>query len=509
MKISSGAQAAHGSLKKRKPEESPNMPALSSRTIAPARKLRALAWTLVALLVLGPLGVAQAASDPAVDALKESGKTFARIAREVSPAVVFIQTEQKQRADRRGLHPFYNDPFFERFFGTPRQRAPENGEGYRPSGQGSGFIYRSDGHILTNAHVVETADRVNVTLADGRELRATVVGKDSDSDVAVLKIDADNLPVVPLGSSGKLEIGEWVVAIGNPFGLSHTVTAGIVSAMGRSQVGIAEYEDFIQTDAAINPGNSGGPLLNLDGEVVGINSAIMSRSGGSVGIGFAIPMDMVHLIEEQLVADGRVTRGYLGVNIQNLDADLVQAFNLKDNKGVLVSTVQPDTPAERAGVENGDVIIAVNGQEVDDTGQLRNAISLIRPGEKAGIRVLRDGREKDLTATIGYRDGETPEEQLADKAGSGLGLAVKELDARMKSRIGGREGVQVESVEMGSPAYYAGLEPGNVILEVDRKPVSDPEAFYDRVDKAGDEERILVLVFNGSAARYLAIELNE
>jgi serine protease Do len=478
------------------------------RPLDPRAVIRPLAFGLLVLTLA--TGTARA-EDVDLDALGRSGKVFARIAKEASPAVVYIEAEQKTRGRSEGMHPFYSDPFFREFFQMPEQREPRRNENeqFRPAGQGSGFVYKSDGYILTNSHVVEKADRLKVTFTDGRELMAEVVGKDPETDIALIKVDAKGLPTLPLGSSEQLEIGDWVLAIGNPFGLSSTVTAGIVSAMGRSRVGLVDYEDFIQTDAAINPGNSGGPLLNLKGEVVGINSAIFSRSGGSVGIGFAIPVDMVRTVEGQLLADGKVTRGFLGVNIQDVSQDLMHAFELPDNKGVLISSVQPDSPADKAGLKNGDVVLSIDGHAVENASQLRNRAAMTRPGTTVDMVLRRDGRQMELPVKVGYRNGEGPEEELATSV-QGLGLTVGELDERDRARIGrNRGGVVVETVEQGSAADLAGLQPGDVILEVGRRGVDSVEAFNQALGNAKSAGRVLLLVSSGGSARYLALEVGE
>jgi serine protease Do len=294
----------------------------------------------------------------------------------------------------------FNDEFFRRFFGP---RLPERGQPrkYRQTGQGSGFIVSKDGYILTNHHVVGDADRITVTLSDGREFTAKTVGTDPKSDVAVIKIEADNLPILPLGDSDALEVGEWVMAVGNPFGLSHTITVGVVSAKGRSTVGITDYEDFIQTDAAINPGNSGGPLINLTGEVVGIITAIFSRSGGYMGIGFAIPVNMAKAIQKQLVETGKVIRGSLGVNVQNLSKELAESFGLDSTDGVLIAGVTKDSPADKAGLRRGDVIVEFNGRNIENVGQFRNLVALTIPGTKIKLVLIRGGKRSDLAVKLG------------------------------------------------------------------------------------------------------------
>jgi len=278
---------------------------------------------------------------------------------------------------------------------------------FQQRGQGSGFIISKDGYILINNHVVGDADLIKVKLSDGREFKAKVIGTDPQSDVAVIKIDATNLPVLRLGDSDKLEVGEWVIAIGNPFGLSQTVTVGVVSAKGRSRIGINDYEDFIQTDAAINPGNSGGPLVNIHGEAVGMNTAIFSRSGGYMGIGFAIPINMAKAIKDQLLKKGKVTRGWLGVVIQDIDEELAKSFGLEKTEGVLIAEVSEGSPAEKAGLKQGDIILRLNGKKVDDLGELRNKIALTAPGTKVKLEVLRENKRRTIQVTIGEQPAGT------------------------------------------------------------------------------------------------------
>ena len=348
--------------------------------------------------------------------LRQTGQAFRAVAKEVSPAVVFIQVEKT--TEQPQMSPFaspfngpFGDDFFRRFFGTPPQG---HGHGTMPKremrAQGSGFIISPDGLIMTNNHVVGGADKVTVRLHDGREFTAKVVGTDPPTDVAVIKIDANDLPVAQLGDSDKLEVGDWVLAIGNPFGLSHTLTAGIVSAKGRSGIGLADYENFIQTDAAINPGNSGGPLVNLDGQVVGINTAIFSRSGGYMGIGFAIPINMAKQIRDQLVENGTVTRGQLGVYIQDLTDDLAQSFGLKDSKGILISKVIEDSPAAKAGLKQGDIVLKADGKPVGKVNEFRNGIAMTAPGTVVRLDILRNGKPEQIKVTIGKRDTKTASE---------------------------------------------------------------------------------------------------
>ena len=475
-----------------------------------------LALMLALVLALGALGTAAHAQDKAIQSLRETGKAFASVAKKVSPAVVFIQVEKTvQGQPMQGFFPPFGDDFFRRFFGIPgpggqphQFQAPAQPQ-RKIMAQGSGFIFRSDGYIMTNNHVVADADKVTVRLEDGREFRGKVVGADPHSDVAVVKIDAKNLPVLPLGNSDKLEVGEWVIAVGNPFGLSHTITAGIVSAKGRSSVGITDYENFIQTDAAINPGNSGGPLVNLDGQAVGINTAIFSRSGGYMGIGFAIPINMAKAIAEQLIKHGTVIRGYLGISIQDLTPELAKSFNLAPEKGVLIAQVTQHSPAQKAGLKRGDVIISFDGKPVTKAGPFRNRVALKTPGSKATIKVLRNGEAKTLTVVI----GKLPEKGVLSSKSSEelnkLGITVQALTPELAKQLGyeGQSGVVITRVDPGSIAAMAGLQPGILIEEVNRVPVKTIEDFQRAVRKTPPHGVLLLLIRQGANSRYLALQL--
>lgn len=481
----------------------------------------------LALILLFVLSSAAHALDGGVESLRQTGKAFASVARAVSPAVVFIQVEGKASptALRRFSSPFdetwpFGDDLFKRFFGDrfpgfprmPEQEMPK-GE-HRVIGQGSGFVFAvKDGlwsdktYILTNNHVVEDAEKIRIQFQDGREFDATITGRDPQSDVAVLEIEADGLTPLRWGDSSALEVGEWVVAIGNPFGLSHTLTVGVVSAKGRTSLGISDYEDFIQTDAAINPGNSGGPLVNLDGEVVGVNTAIFSRSGGYMGVGFAIPSNLAKAIADQLIEHGEVTRGYLGVVIQPLTPDLAESFDMDPGKGVLVAQVSENSPAEKAGLRQGDVIVEYRGKPVTDVGNFRNRVSLTAPGSTETITVLRDGKRKTLKVTI----GRLTEDQLIARgpaqSADEIGLTVQTLTPQLAEQFDARpgEGVVVTEVHPGSIAAMAGIETGSIILQVNREPVSSAADFRRAVKQAASEKRVLLLVRKGGMQRYVAL----
>ncbi len=474
--------------------------------------------TAVCLLVFLLVPLPVHAQDHGIESLRQTGKAFASVARETSPAVVFIQVEKTvQQPSAQFFSPSgegspFGDDFFRRFFGTPQPGQPRQfrqaPQQKRIVGQGSGFIISKDGYILTNNHVVGDADKVTVKLQDGREFNAKTIGTDPHSDVAVIKIDDKNLPVLSLGDSDAIEVGEWVVAIGNPFGLSHTLTVGVVSAKGRSSVGIADYENFIQTDAAINPGNSGGPLVDIDGKAVGMNTAIFSRSGGYMGIGFAIPINMAKAIKDQLIQSGSVTRGYLGIVIQDLTPDLAKSFGLKDHQGILVAQVSENSPAGKAGLKQGDVIVGFAGKPVEKIGPFRNRVALKAPGSKQKITVLRNGKRKTLSISI----GKLPDGELAAVGAphslEKLGLTVQTLtpDLARKFGIQGEKGVIVTQVTPGSAAALAGINPGSVIFEVNQKPVSNTEEFKRAVAQTQAKSAVLLLIKDGQYSRYVTFK---
>ena len=458
--------------------------------------------------------VKQAApANPATEKLKETGRAFATVASEVSPAVVFIKVEAKSALLAHG-HPWGGQPgidedMLRRFFGDklPKFDLPRPDSPQPRMGTGSGFIVSPDGYIVTNHHVVKDADRITIHLADDREFDAELVGSDSHTDVALLRIDAEDLPVIPLGDSDKLNVGEWVLAIGNPFGLSDTVTSGIVSAKGRSTVGIADFENFIQTDAAINPGNSGGPLVNLDGEVVGINTAIISHGGGNMGIGFAIPTNMAKQIINQLIENGSVTRAHLGVLIQELTADLAGNFGLVDSHGVLIGDVTEDSAAAKAGLKPGDIIVGMNGDKVNEVGHFRNRIAMLSPGTKVTMKVWRDKAWEEIDVTLGQRQEELQIAPSAKTGGSKLGITVQPLTKPLQEKFGYQEGsgVIVSEVQPNSPAARAGIKLGSLILAANHQPIEDVDDLRTAVNEA--EDSVLLLVKDGEYSRFVVIDL--
>lgn len=454
------------------------------------------------------LRTAAGADSAAVAQAKEMGQAFADVAKKVSPAVVFVQVEKKVTsggpAAPSGFPGFFDDDLLRRFFGeVPFSNSPEQ----VVQGQGSGFIVSDDGYIMTNNHVVSGADKVKVQLPDDREFDAQIVGTDPHTDVAVIKIDADHLPALTFGNSDEIQVGDWVLALGNPFGLANTLTAGIVSAKGRSGMGITDYEDFIQTDAAINPGNSGGPLVNLDGEVVGMNTAIFSRTGGYAGVGMAIPINMASEIERQLIANGSVQRGFLGIMIQDLTPELAASFDVGDIQGILVSETTDGSPADKAGIKRGDIILELDGRPVGRPDQFRNHIALMSPGTKVNLNVLRDGKRVPITVTIGRRE---EDELVATSPASDneLGLKTTNLTAELAERFGyvGLSGVVVTEVKSGSLADLAGLSPGMLIQEVNRMPVSNLNEFKDAIEKGASKDGTLLLVRDRRGSRYVFLK---
>ena len=394
--------------------------------------------------------------------------SLAPMVKKTAPAVVNIAT--RGSVEVGGSNPFLDDPFFRRFFDMPDQQQQPRRRQTQSAGSGV-IVNAAEGLVLTNAHVVEGAEEISVTLQDDRSFKAEVVGTDRASDIALLRIPAENLTELRMADSATAEVGDFVVAIGNPFGLGHTVTSGIVSALGRSGINPDGYEDFIQTDASINPGNSGGALVNLRGELVGVNSAILSRGGGNIGIGFAIPSNMARSVMEQLLEHGEVRRGLLGVNIYTITPDIAEAYGIKESQGALVSQVMPESAAERAGVKVGDIIRSVDGKGINNANELRNAIGLKRSGESVELEILRDGKKRKIKAKLGEQASAV--QVAARDIHSGLqGAELETLDAS-SPRYEGEAGVLVSNVEPGSPAAQRGLRPGDVIIGVNRRKVSN------------------------------------
>src|SRR6266403_3646429 len=436
--------------------------------------------------------------NPSLPAPTVTAPNWVEIVKAVKPAVVNVTTKLTGEQDQPQMPEEFRE-FFRRF-GPPQQE-------HRPTvGRGSGFIMNGNGYILTNNHVVDESTEVQVKLGDGREFTAKVVGRDPKTDIALLKIDAAGLPVIPLGDSSALQVGEPVMAIGNPFGLEETVTTGIVSATGRV-IGGGPYDDFIQTDASINPGNSGGPLINARGQVIGINTAIVSRSGGSVGIGFAIPVNLAKPVVTQLASAGRVTRGWLGVGIQSLTADLAKSFRLTRTDGALVTSVTEGSPAAKAGLKEGDVIVEYDGRAVARAGDLPRAVAETPVGRAVPLKVVRDGKPVTLTATVGRLEETREAKAEATPAEPALGVSARTLTPAVAQQLGLREqqGVLVVNVNDGSRAEAAGLKAGDVIAQVDHRPVSNVEDLQQALRRHATGAPVLLLVHREDAHVWIAV----
>ena len=443
---------------------------------------------------------------------------FAAVLKPVLPAVVNIHTSKVVKHSRETM-PFFNDPFFQQFFGdqgqgqTPRQE--------REQSLGSGVIITADGTILTNNHVIDGATDIKVDLADKREFTAKLVGTDAKTDIAVLKIDASGLPTLKFGDSSTLQVGDLVLAVGDPYGIGETATMGIVSATGRSGLGIENYEDFIQTDASINPGNSGGALIDLHGDLVGINTAILSGGGegmggegGNQGIGFAIPINMAHSVMDQIVGHGKVLRGYLGLLPEDVNASLAKQFGLSQAGGALVAEVTPDTPASKAGIKQGDVILKVNGDPVESANGLRLKISQSAPGTSVRLQVSRDGKTQDMNVTLGEYPADKPETANSndgnESGGTLKGVQVQALTSQMTEQLqipNGVHGVIVTGVDPSSAAAGTQLQQGDVIEEVNHKPVTSIETYRQAIASSGDKA-VLLLVYStrGGGSQYIVVD---
>ena len=452
------------------------------------------------MLTLIMLAAALAIAAPAQAHLAaDEVPSLAPLVKESAPAVVIIATEGRlQQPQMQQPHPFFDNPFFERFFGERERPTPQP---RRPRAMGSGVIVDAEnGYLLTNQHVIDEAERITVTLTDRREFEAEVVGADPETDVALLKIEAESLTALPLGDSNELQIGDYVVAIGNPFGLGQTITAGIVSAVGRSGLSLESYEDFIQTDAAINIGNSGGALISLKGELIGINTAIFSGRGGNIGIGFAIPVNMARRIMDQLLAHGEIQRGRIGVQIQDLTPDLAEALGTSHRRGAVVAQVLPGTPAEGAGIQAGDVIVEMNGEQVVGSSDLRNKVGLLRVGDAVHLTIERDGEPLTIDLAVGE----------SGKVALGAGSQIPQLEGVVLGPLtpsselyGEVEGVLVIEVEAGTPAWDAGLREGDVITEVNRQEVKDSDEILAVLE--GSAPPLLLNIRRSDGARFILI----
>jgi len=491
-------------------------------------------FSFVALLVLGLLLVAEPQKEAVgevsagseITALESLSMAFTKVAETVTPSVVNISTtsvvknsrSSRQRSpfwDRDPLREFFGDDFF-KFFEEPQKPSKRRS-------LGSGVIMSKDGYIVTNNHVVGNADEIKVTLSDNREFDAKLVGTDRDTDVAVIKIEAKDLPVAVPGNSGKLKVGEWVLAIGNPFGLEHSVTHGIVSAVGRSGMNITIYEDFIQTDASINPGNSGGPLVNIKGKVIGINTAIATAGGvpGNVGVGFAIPIDMAEDVMQQLIDKGQVTRGWLGISFQPVDRDIADKYGLKEPVGALIVLI--DDPAKKAGLKPGDLIMEFEGQKIQDGAHLKKIVAAVKPGQTVKMKIIRDGKEKEFKVTLSERTDEAVARlsgveapAIPSEAEEWMGLTVQELSEELAQRLGyeAQKGVIITDVAPEGPAAEAKdpPKPGDLIQEIEGQEIRDMANYRDATKKVKDQKSVLVRLQRASErgrAWYVVLKKQE
>jgi serine protease Do len=458
-----------------------------------------------------PILIAAQVSSAAPKVSFEEG--FAPVVKSTVPAVVNVSSSKVIRTPRGGIpSPFFSDPFFRQFFGDNAPKffqAPPSAQ--REHSLGSGVIINADGYILTNNHVIDAAKDVKVLLGDKREFQARVVGADARTDIAVLKVDAKNLPVLAFGDSSKMQVGNFVLAIGNPFGLNQTVTLGIVSATGRGGLGIEDYEDFIQTDAAINPGNSGGALVNERGDLVGINTAIVSGGGGgNQGVGFAIPANMARNVMEQILKNGKVTRAWLGVSIQPVTQDIAKAFHLSETYGALIGQVTKDSPAAKSGLEAGDIVLAVDGQRIDDSRSLQLKIGSLRPGTTAKLTVFRNGARREIPVTLGEMPANIAQSGDGGETGGAAlrGISVGALTADIASQLklpAGTKGVVVTAVDPASAASEAGLQQGDVIQEVNRQTVTDVSGF-DRAMQSADNQPVLLLINRNGTTTFVIVQ---
>lgn len=468
------------------------------------------------LNVTTPAPAKSKVSPKTIEILTQLSEAQSEVAAIATPSIVNISTTRVVKSRDEVPMDLFDDPFFRRFFGDqlPHPNVPKE---HKEQSLGSGVIVTDDGYIVTNNHVIEKAEEIKVLLSNKKDYKAKLIGADPKTDIAVIKIEAKGLSALPWGDSNKLKVGEVVFAIGNPFGLNQTVTMGMISAVGRANVGIADYEDFIQTDAAINPGNSGGALINAQGELIGINTAILSRTGGYQGIGFAVPSSMARTVMDSLVKYKKVVRGWLGVSIQEVTSDLAEEFGVKDLKGALVSGVMKGSPAEKAGIKQGDVILEYNGRTVQDTGHLRNMVSQTPIESKVKVRILRQKKEIDTEVVI----AELPK-KIADASPRGgdegtgheeengalTGLVVRELTPDLARRLGVDEqekGVVAVKIDPDSRVFEAGIRPGDVILQINQKTVATLQDYKQAVSKIKAKDRVLLLIRRKSEDLFVTI----
>ena len=465
-----------------------------------------------------PMGVGNtiplwfAASSPVQTGQVSFTNGFSTVAAKDVPSVVNIASTKVVRSPEGGqMSPFFSDPFFRQFFGdqfAPQQRMPRE---EREHSLGSGVIVSADGYLLTNNHVVDGASDIKVTLGDKREFKGRVIGTDPKTDIAVLKIEAKDLPALVFADSAKVKVGDFALAIGNPFGLNQTVTMGIISATGRGNLGIEDYEDFIQTDASINPGNSGGALVNVNGELIGINTAILSgEGGGNQGIGFAIPVNMARQVMDQILKQGKVVRGYLGAMIQPVTPQMAKAFGLAKPQGALLGDVEPDAPAAKSGLQKGDIVLAIDGQPITDSREFRLKIAMMKPGTMVKLTVFHNGTERTVDVALGAMPAKPSGKQSAESSPSAAlqGLTVDELTPQVARQLGlpaKTQGVVVTGVEQGSAAQEADLRRGDVIQEVNRKPVRSVSEFSSAISQLG-KQNVLLLINRGGNTQYVVVE---
>ncbi len=438
--------------------------------------------------------------------LSKMSDALAEVADIARPAVVNISTTSIVSVEENPFGDMFNDPMFRRFFGDQFGHPGEKRK-FKSQALGSGVIVSPDGYILTNNHVVKGAEEIKVILFDKREFNGKVVGTDPRTDLAVIRIKAKDLPTIKIGESRRLKAGDIVMAIGNPFGLNQTITMGIVSAVGRSNIGLADIEDFIQTDAPINPGNSGGALVNSDGELVGVNTAIFSTSGGYMGIGFAIPMDMARNVMDSIIKHGRVIRGWLGVSIQNLTPELAKSLGIKQTEGALIAGVESKSPADKAGLKRGDLVIELSGKKVTDSTGLRNMVAGTSPGTKVDVRILRDGKEQTVTVTL----GELKESKVVKKTEYNnvlKGITVQELTPSLRDRMNLPEnlnGVVITGISPDSPTQGL-LQQNDVIQEVNRQAIQSVQDYDQAVSKIGENDNVLLLIYRDGGSVYLTLK---
>ena len=482
----------------------------NQRSVLKSRTFQVLMVAFFAVALLAAYTFRAGASTTAADPASDLGTAIKQVAKASVPAVVHVEVTEKREMGQQFM-PFQNDPFFRFFFDTPN--SPRSPHQYKREmkGLGTGVIIDKEGHILTNNHVAGNADEINVVLDNGEKYKAELVGADPKTDLAVLKIDADKpLPYLQFGDSDKIEVGDWVVAIGHPRGLDQTVTQGIISAKHRTGItDPSSYQDFLQTDAAINPGNSGGPLLSLDGKVIGINTAIASQSGGFEGIGFAIPSNMAVHVSKALIDHGSVSRGWMGVSVQDLTPEMAKSFKLDSTKGALIADVIKGGPAEKAGVKRGDVIVKWDGKTIDDMSQLRNVVAATKIGEKVDVVVMRDSKEKTLQLTVGNMDDAAEMQTTSVK--KTLGLEVRPVTKKdmEKYDLDSTEGVVATSVDPNSPLGAVGFEEGDIILQVNGQTVTDMDSFVSLAGQLKSGSRAIILALDHRTGRtgYLQITI--